>query len=199
MSDEPVTLALLAGLDANLKGAFLDPKEREQANAVGAAATTGLAHASPLSAFDALLGALASELRTPLADILREGWKQDKQLRDAVESGRKHGAAQGEVALHKHTITATLEPTAEVLVNKIPGPAIRFEVKLSVVIEGLLLVIRDATIAGIRAGTITAKLDLNYLSGAGASTVRMPLMATRTTKLSADTEFPLPFGGIRIV
>jgi len=203
MTAEPITLALVAGLDADAKGALLTKDEIAKA---GQLATDALGKLGALAAglkdfdvLDSIMRALAREMRMPIADLLREGWKQDQQLRDALKSGKQAGTTRGEVKLHSHTVAVTLKPSATLFVNGAKGPSLDFEVKLSVLIESLKALVENATITALKAGKLTATLELSYLGAPENAPTRYPLMAPKKKEFDAVLQFPLPAGGLRIV
>ncbi len=199
MPDEPTTLSMLAGLEADATGTLLSAKERQEAmGGIAEAVTAAQGAGSWTGAAAAVLDRIATDLQTPLANLLREGWRQDGELRKSVTGTGSKAAPYGEVSLHDHKVTALIRPSAQLVVNGIEGPKIEFVVRTTLTFSALILVVRKAVITGFKAGKIVAALEVNYVSNRGDKK-EYPVIRPRKREFQADREFVLPGGGIAIV
>jgi len=122
MSDAPMTISVLAGLetDASKSGltdadrAKLAAKLREHAHEVVAL--------KPYDVGPRLVELLTESLRKPVAGILGEVWKQRKELREAAAKGTGPKTVKADVELIEHSMTWTLKPSITVKVTAAPAP-----------------------------------------------------------------------------
>src|ERR1051325_2596687 len=88
MTNEPITISLLAGLESTTSGAGLNPKEREELVASLRKTAHELSQLQRYDLGERLAGFLTESLRKPGADVLAEVWKQRKEMQDAAAKGK---------------------------------------------------------------------------------------------------------------
>jgi hypothetical protein len=198
MADESMNLAMLVGLEGSVNA--LPPDGVDGAKtAIAKALEEGAGTGRWALAAGAVLNQIATQLQMPLANVLKEGWKQDTMLREQLASGGGKPAPSGQVALHDHKVTAVLRPTAQVLMNGQQGPTIEFLVRATLTFKAAFLVVKSATITAIKGGEVAAKCEVFYVSRRGGKQTEYPVMRSREKVFKADRELLLPAGGLRIV
>lgn len=110
---------------------------------------------------------LAEALDLSFTDILAGAWNKRRELRQAAEDSLRRPGETVYVPLARHTLTSAHEPSVEVLVNDQPVKRLRFELRLSLEIEGLVLALRDGRIREVAGGTCRAEGTLKL----GAATL----------------------------
>lgn len=193
-----LTISELAGLDPTFEGSLSAPHRADTERRIDAALTEARAGAPLAGVASLLLDALGAKLVTPLAGLIAEGWKQDAALKQALEGGTKQPAPYGEVALHTHALTTTLRPKAKVLLKTVVIATVEFAVALKLELKAFRLVVENAHWTGVKAGEISGKLSVHWVSQSAART-QVQLMPDRSFKYKADTQLLLPAGGIKLV
>lgn len=188
MPDELLTFAAVAGLDAEAKGLALSASEREKLVSALSDQARAIKQLSGSALGEELLGLIGGALKTPVADLLKETWRQRKELATATAKGTETKPVVGEVALYDHTMSVTLHPTVAISLNGIELPALRFDVVNTVKVEAVKLVIRNAHITGFKSGRLKASVAMAY--------GKFPLMAPREKSFDLSREFVLPAGGL---
>jgi hypothetical protein len=138
-----------------------------------------------------MLGAVTEALREPLADVLGEVWKQRKEMREIAAKGAEPHDVEGDVELIKHTVTWGLHPTIRLELNGQDVGKVDLDVDISLKIEGVQLVIKNARITKIKTGALTSTVALKWKG--------LPLGAPRTRTISLPGELALPHKGDRPV
>jgi hypothetical protein len=189
MIDQPLTLSVLAGLDAEGTNP-LGAAERERlAKELSARAQT-FAALKPFDLGDRLLGFITDALRKPVASVLGEMWKQRREMREAAARGVGDRAVEGEVKLFDHEMRLTVHPTVKLQLNGQDVGPLAFDVPVSFKLHAMRLVMRNASITAIRTGTLKSTIGLQYKT--------LPLMAPRECTIDLSREFRLPGEGIRL-
>ncbi|MBV6520573.1 MAG: hypothetical protein MNPFHGCM_00690 [Gemmatimonadaceae bacterium] len=188
MSDDLLTFEAVAGLDAEAKGLALSAAERRKLVDALTSRARAVNQLSGTALGEDILGLLGSALRRPVADLLKETWRQRRELVTAAKRGPAAKPVVGEITLYDHTVGLTLHPTVAISLNGVDLPAMRFDVVGTVKVEAATLVIRDACITGFKSGRLKASVAI--ASGP------FPLMAPREKSIDLSREFALPAGGI---
>lgn len=98
-------------------------------------------------------------------ELLVNGWRKHKDLREAAV--RTHAVAGSEelVVLATHRIDSTHQPSVDLIVKETKVHTCVFEVSVEFDLNGVLAVVRQGTLAALRGGTcvITAKLVLGEM------------------------------------
>ena len=84
MPERELTIAAVTGLEADPIHTGLSAAEREKLAASLNEKARELPLLAPLDLGERLLGAVADSLKTPVAGVLEEVWKQRKEMRDAA-------------------------------------------------------------------------------------------------------------------
>jgi hypothetical protein len=187
---EPLTLSALCGIEGEVSGVPVTKAERDKL----VQAMKNLAAGPALSGFnigERLLDFVGASLRKPVAEILEEVWSQRKELREVAAKGKDKRDVEAKVKLYPHTITYTVRPSVQVQVGgQNIGPKMTFDATAELKLDGLQLVIKNAWIIQVRAGTLTSTLNLKYEG--------MPLMAPCEKEIDIPIHLKLPKGGIRL-
>ena len=189
MPDEPLTLSMLGGLEADASGLPTTPEEREKllASMRAAVATKGF------SAFDIserLLGFVGKAARKPVAGIMGEVWRQRQELRDIAEKKKDKKDVEGSVELYDHSISYSLRPSVELHADGVKIGTMTFDFKANLRLQGVQLVMKNAWITRIKGGKLTSTVTLEY--------EKIPLMPPCKKTIDMKQSIVLPGGGIRL-
>lgn len=191
MPDALLTFAAVAGLDPEAKGFPLSADDRKKLVDDLSKCAHTFEKLAPFELGEHLLGFLGGALRTPVADLLKEMWRQQKELTANAKKGTETKPVVGEVTLHDHTMSLTVHPTVAVSINGIEQDAMRFDVMTSAKLEAVRLVMRNTRITGFKAGRLKVSVAMSFK--------QFPLMAPREKVIDLSREFLLPAGGIPLV
>jgi len=189
MPSQPLTLSVLAGLDVDASGSGLTAKDREEATAKLSEEVkkiTAKGSAPELSKH--LLDFVTESLRKPVAGVLGEVWRQRKEMREAGAKDGDDKSVTGDVELIDHSMKWVLHPSVQLTVDGVAmKPKLVFDVDVDLALAGVKIVIKNACITQVRAGTLT-------------STVKLACRDIELTKQSKSIDLPgeldLPHGGI---
>jgi hypothetical protein len=192
MSDNGITLSVLAGLDLDGNKAGLTKEDRDKL----AAKLNEEAHAFPaLKLYDVgprLLEVLTDALRKPVADALGEIWKQRKELREAATIGKGVPNVKADVDLVEHSATWSIKPSITVKVTSasppVPTVTLVLDVKVTFALQGVRMVIERAHITKFVSGKLKSTVEIKYKD--------LPLSAPFEKVLDLPGELALPGGGI---
>src|SRR6476619_3124763 len=148
MPDEPLTLSMLGGLEADASGVPVSAADREKLLRSMREAVS----VSGLGAFDIgerLLNFLGESLRKPVAGIMGEVWSQRKELREIAEKGKDKRDIEATVQLYDHTINCALHPSVEIHCDGEKLTTITFDCKANLKLQGIQLVIKNAWITKV--------------------------------------------------
>ena len=190
MTNEPITISLLAGLESTTSGAGLNPKEREELVASLRKTAHELSQLQRYDLGERLAGFLTESLRKPVADVLAEVWKQRKEMQDAAAKGKDGRDVEADVELVDHTVKWDLHPSVKLELNGASVGTLRFDVAVSFKLEGVQILIKNACVTSIKAGTLTSTVDMKYKG--------LPLMTPRKKKIDLPGELALPYGGLNL-
>ena len=189
MPDEPLTLSMLGGLEADASGFPVSSADREKLlNSMREAAAV-----KGLSAFDIgerLLSFVGEAVRKPVAGLMGEVWRQRKELRDVAEKGKDKKDVEGTVELYDHSINCALHPSVELHANGVKVGTMTFDFKANLKLQGVQLVIKNAWVTRIKAGKLTSTVSLEY--------DKIPLMPPCKKTIDLPQSINLPGGGIRL-
>lgn len=101
-------------------------------------------------------------LSQDVGDLLVGGWKTYSRLMTAARRSVKHPGRKEDVVLGAHTVTWTYEPTVEVLVDGERINTLEFVLTVDVVLEPLVLEVRDGYLRAVASGRgkVTTTLTL---------------------------------------
>jgi hypothetical protein len=189
MPDNPLTLSMLGGLEADASGLPISAVEREQllTSMRAAVATKGF------SAFDIserLLNFVGQAVRRPVAGVMGEVWRQRQELRDIAEKKKDKKDVEGAIELYDHSISCALHPSVELHVDGAKVGTITFDFKANLRLQGVQLVMKNAWITRIKAGKLTSTVTLEY--------EKIPLMPPCKKTIDMKQSILLPGGGIRL-
>src|SRR6266567_9280241 len=171
MTDPPLTLSLLAGLEADGSKYALSAEERANLVVALRLRAQEIRKLAPYDLGERLFGAVATSLRKPLANVLTEVWKQRKEMRDVAAKGDDSRDVEADVELFDHEITWAVHPTVKIQLNGADVGTLRFDVEIGLELEGLRLVIKNACITKVTSGKLSSTVDFKYKG--------FPLMAPR--------------------
>lgn len=103
----------------------------------------------------ALLHKELSDLSIPM--LLVRGWTKYEKFREYCDEEKHPAHERNVIPLFKHTLSSTHRPVVEVRINGVPAGRVNFEVKLSVTIESVSLVIINKRFMAARPGVVEAK------------------------------------------
>jgi len=189
MPDQPLTLSMLGGLEADASGIPISSEDREKLlhQLREAAAVKGL---SSFDISERLLKFIGESVRKPVAGIMGEVWKQRRELREIAEKGKDKRDVEGNVELYDHSISCALHPSVELHANGVKLGTMTFDFKANLKLQGVQLVIRNAWITSIKAGKLTSTISLEYN--------KIPLMPPCKKTIDLPQSINLPGGGIRL-
>jgi hypothetical protein len=184
MPNASLTLAVLGGLDPDLEGVTLSDEDRQKLTATLRDRARAFNRLSGFDLGEQLVGNLASALRTPVASVLEEVWKQRRELRDATRRGDTERDVSGEVGLVQHSISTTIHPAVEIQWNGQTLATIAVDVKAALELDAVQVVIHNASIVGVTAGTLESTISYEYDG--------IPLLPPykRTVHLPGRLDFP---------
>lgn len=192
MSDRDLTIAVLAGLDADATKSGLSQVDRNKLAARLSEEAHKFAALKPYDVGPRMLELLTDALRKPVADALGEIWKQRKELREAAAKGDDTSRVKADVDLVEHSATWTLKPSITVKVSSAPPPiptiTLVLDVEVKLALHGVKMVIERAHITRFIAGTLKSTVTIRYKD--------FPLAAPFEKELNLPGELALPGGGI---
>lgn len=192
----PLTIRALAGLEASGPVPPLSDADRRK---LVDTLRDKAREASKLSKLDLghrLLGALGEAMLDPLAEVLKEYWKQRGELRDVAAKKGSERDVHGDVELFDHAWTWKLHPSVTVEVNGVRLETLRFTIATKLSLKGAKVGMRNACITSIQAGTLSAETTLTYDSGDGGAGAHFQLAPAIRRSLELPGTFTLPRGGI---
>lgn len=111
-------------------------------------------------AVNAIADRIKDLLRLDLGVILVGGWKKIAELRGYTDA-KKYGPDQTVVVeLTRHIITSLHKPTLDVIVNQVTIDTLKFELKLTLTLDGALLTIRGGKIHSVSPGACKGSFEL---------------------------------------
>jgi len=187
MPENPLTLSVMCGLDADASG--LPLKEQDRTKALQAI-RSGLAkfHLGFGALDTEIFKAIAEYLRKPVADILGEAWRQRKELREIAEKGEDGRKVAGTVDLYDHSIKFAVHPSIKLLENGVAAGKVSFHVETNFKLEAIKLVIENACITRVKTGKLTASTTFKC--------EEFPLVSPCNKSLDLPVSLDLPRGGI---
>lgn len=189
MPDEPLTLSMLGGLEADASGLPISSEDREKLKDKlrEAAAVKGL---SGFDISERLLKFIGESVRKPVAGVMGEVWRQRKELREIAEKGKDKKDVEGSVELYDHSISFALHPSVELHANGVKLGTMTFDFKGNLKLQGVQLVMKNAWITRIKAGKLTSTVSLEY--------EKIQLMPPCKKTIDLPQSIKLPGGGIRL-
>jgi hypothetical protein len=162
MAETPLTVLSLTGLEVS--GPVPPLREAERTELVNNLRDKA-AKVRALSTFDLgqrLLGQIEESMKAPLADLLKEYWKQRAELRAVAAKKGSERDVTGEVELVDHSWTWKVRPSITVELNGAAVHTFQLTVMTKLTLQGVKLVMKNACITGVEAGTLKAETTLTY-------------------------------------
>jgi hypothetical protein len=103
----------------------------------------------------ALLRKELSDLSIPR--LLVGGWTQYDKFRDYCDEKKHPPREHCVIPLFEHTISSTHRPVVELRIDGVPAGRVNFEVKLSITIESVSVVITNKRFMAAQLGAVEAK------------------------------------------
>ncbi|MFD9482668.1 hypothetical protein ACFWBX_01310 [Streptomyces sp. NPDC059991] len=91
-------------------------------------------------------------LSLDMLDLVADGWRRYAALRDAARRTRDTPGSEEVVALATHRVTSVHRPYVDVFVDSVKIGTLEVELTAVFWISGLVCVIRDAHLTGVRSG-----------------------------------------------
>ena len=189
MPSQPLTLSALAGLEIDASESGATAKDREEAKAKLEEEVKKItSKGSPSELSGHLLDFVTDSLRKPVAGVLGEVWRQRKEMREVAAKGKDGHNVTGDVELIDHTMKWMLHPSVQLTVDGVAvEPKLVFDVDVALKLEGVKIVIENASVTQVKTGTLT-------------STVKFSCKDVELTNKSKSIDLPgsldLPDGGI---
>lgn len=95
-----------------------------------------------------------------IVDIMLNAWKKSSTLKQYLEKTSKSKGETMLLPLADHTITSQHSPYVELLKNGKQIARITFPIAISLIVEGIVLKIRDGEIAEIRSAQVKGKGEI---------------------------------------
>ena len=188
MPDAPLTLSVLGGLEMGAKGLPISAAEREKLVQTLRDKAREFPQLSRHDLGDRLLDFVRESLSKPVASVLEEVWSQRKEMREAAEQGKEKPNVESDVELWEHTMTCELHPSVQLQLDRVTVGTMTFDVEVALKLEGVKLVMQNARITSVKAGTLTTTLSLEYQ--------KLPLMVPKKQKFDLPLTLDLPGKGI---
>ena len=121
-----------------------------------------LDHGVPATQWVAAAGQVMALLHKELSDLsvptlLVGGWTKYEKFREYCDENRHPAHERSVIPLFKHTLSSTHRPAVELRIDGVPAGRVNFEVKLSVTIESVSIVIMNKRFMAARPGAAEAK------------------------------------------
>lgn len=108
-------------------------------------------------AFEHVVDQLPEMLDISLRDILAGAWNKHKALLKYLDRNQYPPGQTVQVPLAKHVVNSEHRPSINVLVNGAPIGRVEFKVTVTLLLEGIVLSIRDGRIIGATTGKCKGK------------------------------------------
>ena len=111
-------------------------------------------------ALDEIYKKTADLLDIGVLDLLLAGWDTYQGLKKYTDKNKYSPTQTILVPLAEHTITSEHHPSINVLINDDPAGTITFQITLRFTVRGVILLLQDAKIKGVKTGEIKGKGSL---------------------------------------
>lgn len=116
------------------------------------AALRGLSDAGIAAATEEI-GTVAAELaRLNLSGVLGGAWCRYRALTDAARATLAEPASSRVVDLATHEVTSEHHPYIDVLINEVAVTRVNLELRLALIVAGLVAIVRGGRLVSLRAG-----------------------------------------------
>jgi hypothetical protein len=116
--------------------------------------------AMKLEAVQQPLGArVVGFLQDDAVGIFAGAWNLCKELKDCAQETREH-PGQASVTLTQHEFSYAMDPSVEVLADKVRFGKFDFEVRVSCLVTALVLVLEKGCVTAVTAGTCDGKASI---------------------------------------
>lgn len=96
-----------------------------------------------------------------VTDVLAMAWKKHTALRDAARRTVERPGTEELVPLATHTVSSTHRPRVDVLIDEVKVTDVEIELALTLVVTGVLAVVRDGRLVALHGGTVDATAALS--------------------------------------
>jgi hypothetical protein len=114
------------------------------------------------AAADSIGGALYLALDIEVSTVLGNAWITLAELQVYLDRGRHPPAKEFLVPLMRHTIASVHKPGVEILLDEMVIDRITFDLEIGLMLDAIVLVIRDGRIVAIRSGYCTLTCSLRF-------------------------------------
>jgi hypothetical protein len=130
------------------------------------------------AAMDEVKKSMQALMNTRIEDILIPAWNKYLPLRKYRDKERYPPDKTVMVPIFEHTVRSEHQPYIELLINDQPVGRINFFISISLVLRGIILVVRDARIKEVKTGECSAKGKVScegiLIIDKTSETVRLP-------------------------
>jgi hypothetical protein len=109
------------------------------------------------AAMEEVIQGAQSLMNIKIEDVLLPAWKKYLSLRKYLDKDKYPPETTSMVPVAEHTVKSEHHPFLELLLNDTPVGRIDFTIAVTLVVKGMILVIRDGKIRGIKTGECRAK------------------------------------------
>lgn len=142
-----------------------DPTDGDPAAWVGVLRETldqALPREVPRGDLRRVLVMLREATEVPIPQVLVSAWRRYEPFRKYVDPAAYPPGTESEVPLATHTARSLLEPEVEVLVSGTVVATLRFEVEVTLSLEGAVLRIRDGRFVSVRTGDCSVEVEVRF-------------------------------------
>ncbi len=179
MSDTPLTLASLIGVDAGASSFDAGP-------VLGGLGHLGQAVLSGNGLADAIAKGLTQALNVDVGAVIGPAWQTVDSVRAALKATREDETATAHVPLAAHQIKSSHSPSVTLMVSGFPHVDLAFAVDFVLKVDGVELGIDKGRISHLRSGGLTAQAALKF-AGKTLAEKRTPRL-----DLPGRLHFPAP-------
>lgn len=109
-----------------------------------------------VGSFKTLAARIPDLLRLDLGVILVGGWQKMTELRRYTDRKKYPPDETVLVEITRHTVTSTHKPKLDIVIDGVKVDTVPFELKLTIIIDGAVLTIRDGRILAVSPGATKA-------------------------------------------
>jgi hypothetical protein len=109
------------------------------------------------AAMEEVIKGVQSLMNIKIEDVLLPAWKKYLSLRKYLDKEKYPPEKTSMVPIAEHTVKSEHRPFIEFLINDKPAGRLDFTIAVSLVVKGMILVIRDGKIRSIKTGECSAK------------------------------------------
>lgn len=115
---------------------------------------------APLVSSAALIGAIGGLLKIPLPEIITRAWNEGKLFEKYLDPEQYDPDELISITLKKHEVVSSHRPKIDVIFNGNTIDSIDFQLDVSLILDGIILQIRDGRVCEIKSGRIKGKATM---------------------------------------